>query len=92
MKKEIKIQLTAVDNNGTPVTSSNCQHRTDFVNTEHGITITEYEDGKGIVLRTSKREYHLSKHATMNIYRGFCLNHKVRVVLKQMVGTLSYWA
>ena len=91
MKKEIQIKLIAVDINGKDVNSNNCQHRVEFVNRDKGITVTEYENGKGIVVRTTKREYHLTKHVSMNMYRGFCLNHKVRITLKKMVGVLTYW-
>ncbi len=90
--RQIDVPLRAVTQEGHNVSSQNWDWRTDFVNRDKELIVTEYEDGKGVVVKTPLGEYQLLKHATMNSYMGSCGEHKVRVVLKKMVGTLSYWA
>ena len=88
---EKKIQLAAVNAQGKKVNSCNCQERVEFVNLRQEMIVTEYENGAGVVIKTAKGEYQLAKHATMNSYHGQCGGFRVRVTLKKMVGTLSYW-
>ena len=47
-------------------------------------------DGE-ITLVTKNGNYTLKKHATMNLYCGVCGGHKVRVVLRPMVGEVTWW-
>ena len=44
------------------------------------------------VLSTPKGEYTLVKHASLNIFQGTINGVKVRLTLKKVVGTLTYWA
>ena len=86
------ISLTAVLVNGSPCNTCNCQHRADFINLQQEVIVTEYDNGTGVVIKTPKGEYQIPKHTTMNSYHGNCGQWKVRVTLKKMVGTLTYWA
>ena len=88
---ETNIKLAAVLVDGTPVQTCNWQQRADFFATNKSIRVTEYEDESGVVVTTPKGEYHIPKHDTLNAFFGMCGKYKVRVVLKKMVGTLTYW-
>lgn len=90
MKTQKVVKLTAVDINSVPVTSNNCQTRMDFTNKDKEISVTEWANGKGVVIHTLRGEYQIAKHPTINAFIGVCSGYKVRVVLKKMVGTLTY--
>ena len=47
-------------------------------------------DGE-ITVVTAHGNYVLKKHSTMNLYSGVCGGHKVRVVLRPMVGEMTWW-
>lgn len=86
------ISLTATLSCGTPCTSSNCEHRINFSNKAKFVTVTEFEDDSAVELHTKHDVYIVPKHPSLNAYIGVCNGYKVRITLKKMVGTLSYWA
>ena len=44
-----------------------------------------------VILKTTKGEYTLMKHVTMNYYHGECAGVKVQVSLKKQVGEIRAW-
>ena len=91
-KTQYNISLTAVLACGTPCNTTNCQHVADFINKDKCITVTEFEDCSAVELRTEHGTYTVPKHPSLNAYIGTCSDVKVRITLKKMVGTLTYWS
>ena len=91
-KKQIDVPLRAVTLDGHNVSSQNWDWRTHFINRDKELIVTEYKDGKGVVVNTPLGEYQVPKHTSMNSYIGICGEYKIQIVLKKMVGTLTYWA
>lgn len=44
-----------------------------------------------VTLKTTKGEYLLMKHVTMNYYHGVCAGIKVQISLKKQVGEIRAW-
>ncbi len=91
-KTEHTVHLQAILSDSTFCSSQNCDDRTDFVDTKGLFTVTEHEDGTAVIVTTGKGSYNINKHLTLNSFQGICNGIKVRVNLKKMVGTLTYWA
>ena len=105
MKKQITIQLRGVvrtpDGGMTQAMTHEADQVTGFVGDSpvdaKGAYISCYFEVDNSmtcfpVLTTPKGEYTLTKHANLNIYQGVINGVKVRLTLKKVVGTLTYWA
>jgi hypothetical protein len=63
----------------------------DFINNENTVGISYLETY--VIVRTTKGEYNLPKHATMNIFAGTLADGvKAHVTVKGSNATLRYWA
>ena len=90
MKKQHNVKIYAVTEDGVKCSSHNCGERVAFKDDKDYFVVTEGDNE--VTIRTRKGIYTLPKHNTLNTFTGTCKGVKVRVNLKKMVGTVTYWS
>ena len=89
MKKERSIKLFGITENGEIAKTSDSNNVKLF--TDDNGTFSIKMQPNAVVITTKKGKYEIEKHATINAYIGVCNNIKVRITLKKIVGTITFW-
>ncbi len=96
MKILHKVALVAIDTNGLPVRSDNCDDAVMFVSRSPDklINVIAFwvNQKKCYRMVTNKGEFLLDEHSTNNYWFATCSGIKVQVSLKKMIGELRYWS
>jgi len=89
-KTQRNYPLVAVDANDKPVGSHNCKDAVAFLCDSPFFRVEHIAPGK-ISLTTRKGEYEILRHTSLNQYSTELNFVKVRITLKKMVGTITFW-